>query len=388
MSLVRRVNRVAVAAVLRQQHRSVGIFAGRGTPEPAGDSGKADARIAKVSRGLSGVFQGSSGQPEPVDPYLEVVDSGHGSLLRAKLPPFSSLITQVGQTVGQSPSARSRATPRGTFLVAALRPLLGRSMYVQEITTEDWAADVLISPKRSGDVVVLGLNGMVDYFVRRNCLLAQSRFIDVKTWSGIGATFNALAFDRAGGRGSIAVSAFGGLHRLVLAENEQYLVDPRYVVAWSATLDVAPQSGRPQPLEPKPQQLPASSAPHVSASTRTAPLVSNNPAVDNTMAAPRRSPAEPIQTASASTLRKASDMVLEKGLYPVWRVVRSAMRSTAYASVNAVRVSGWAAAKTTRTLAGVPDLYRVSGPGEIYISTRLSPRPWTRITETIAAKSS
>ncbi|KAJ1728461.1 hypothetical protein LPJ72_005459, partial [Coemansia sp. Benny D160-2] len=105
-----------------------------------------DGDATRAVGGLSGILK-SARAPAPVDPRFEVVGtstSGAGegaSLVRVKMPPYSVFYTQVGQTLGQSRGARTRATTRGSAAVAALRPLLGRSAFVQEITTDAAAAD-------------------------------------------------------------------------------------------------------------------------------------------------------------------------------------------------------------------------------------------------------
>ncbi|KAJ2664311.1 hypothetical protein IWW48_000828 [Coemansia sp. RSA 1200] len=376
-----------------------------------------DSDTTKAVGGISSIFKGTR-PPAPVDPRFEVIGTstsggsggGGSSLVRVKMPPYSVFYTQVGQTLGQSRSARTRATSRGTLAVAALRPLLGRSAFVQEITTEAAAADVLVAPTNPGDVVVVATDGGTDYYVRRRCILAQTKFLSVSTWNGLGAGFSPLAFDRVGGRGTFVLNSVGGgIHRLVLDEGEDYYVDPRFVVAWSSTLSVAPQSGRPKPLAPRADdavsadaggvQNPAADRP-ADAYVPSSSLVSNNPAVRNNVVSPARSPAEPLQTMryltqsdksdakdQRSAAAKIASRVLQTTVWPLWRITKNAARGAAYASVNAVRVGGWAAAKTTKTLAGVPDLYRVTGPGDIYVATRISPRPWRRATHAVAAKS-
>ncbi|KAJ2548605.1 hypothetical protein EV175_004763, partial [Coemansia sp. RSA 1933] len=325
---------------------------------------------------LRGILQNAK-PPAPVDPRFEVIDSGYGSLVRAKMPPYSVFYTQVGQTLGQSPKAQTRATTRGALAVAALKPFLGRSAFVQEITTSESPADVLVAPRSPGDVVVIGSDGSADYFVRRKCLLAQTKFLSVSTWSGLGAGLGPLAFDRVGGRGTFVLNSVGGLHRLVLQEGEDYYVDPRYVVAWSSTLSVAPQSGRPLPLHPRTDR-PLKPTAAADTYTPASQLLSNNPAMQNSVASPARSPTQPLQTAhhstdagskgpsSSSKATRVASRILDSTVWPLWRIVKNGTRGAVYASINAVRVGGWAAAKTTKTLAGVPDLYRISGPGDVY----------------------
>ncbi|KAJ2804258.1 hypothetical protein H4R20_002576 [Coemansia guatemalensis] len=402
----RRTGALLQSVVQRQEARGLSLFPNPHTQASDKSENSVDpeqSRLNKVSRGLSSVFQGAQ-RPAPVDPRFEVISSGHGSLVVAKMPPYSQLYAQVGQALGVSVGAQSRATFRGAAVVAALRPLLGRKCFVQEITTEERAAEVMLAPKLPGDVAVVGMSGAVDYYMRRGSVLAQSRFLSISTWAGIGAGFNALAFDRVAGRGSAVINAVGGLHRLVLAEGEEYLVDPRFVVAWSSGLQIEPLSGRPQPWSSNTKAVskepPVSSeaSTHVdgtaSSAARAVPLVSKNPAISNTVASPARSPAEPVQAAKASSLggkggiRGIGSKILDAGIHPLWRAIKAGTSRALYASANVVRINAWTAGKTTRTLAGVPDLYRVVGPGDIYVTTRLTPKPWTRISQTISAKSS
>ncbi|KAJ2746560.1 hypothetical protein GGI20_001271 [Coemansia sp. BCRC 34301] len=392
-----------LAACLRSSRRSISTNQARRNDKAkakANANANDSATLNAVSRSLSSLFQGTPA-PTPVDPRFEVISSSHGSLVLARLPPYSQLYAQIGQTLGRSPRARSRATTKGAAAVAALRPLLGRQAFIQEISTDASAAEILLAPKHAGDVVVVGMDGSSDYFMRRGCLLAQTKFLTVSTWNGIGAAFNALAFDKVSGRGSAVINALGGLHRLVLNEGEEYFVDPRYVVAWSSTLDVAFQTGRPKPLQPHEA---STSAPevttlhHPSATGYPTPFIARSSTLDNHISQPARSPTESTQKVSATssapngtnedTKQSIAAKLYSLGVLPVWRVVKRSMRTAAYASANAARVGGWAVAKTTRTLAGVPDLYRVTGPGDIYVSTRLAPKPWTRLSNTIAAKSS
>ncbi|KAJ2062100.1 hypothetical protein GGI17_002667 [Coemansia sp. S146] len=390
---------LALASRLATGRRSISVFHAQRNKEndPTNNSTATDSGLNAVSRNLSSLFQGTP-TPAPVDPRFEIVDSNHGSLVLARLPPYSQLFAQVGQTLGQSPRAHSRATTKGAAAVAALRPLLGRHAFIQEISTGTHPAEVLLAPKHAGDVVVLGMDGRQDYFVRRGRLLAQTKFLTVSTWQGIGAAFNALAFDKVSGRGSAVVNTFGGLHRLVLKEGEEYLVDPRYVVAWSSTLDVAPQSGRPKPLSPRAATAPEPPTKHrADGAHRATPFIASSPTLDNHISQPAKSPADSTQKATAATssgpaAKESKQSVAAKlyahSLVPLWRVLKNGGRAIVYASANALRASAWAAAKTTRTLAGVPDLYRVAGPGDIYVSTRLAPKPWTRLSSTIAARSS
>ncbi|KAJ1648198.1 hypothetical protein LPJ64_000459 [Coemansia asiatica] len=410
-AFVRQANSLLLKATKKafqhtQKKRAVSVFL-NDNHEKQQQASSTDQPESKVGRSLSSIFQNSQ-PPAPADPHFTVISSGFGSLVMAKMPPHSQFFTRVGLTLGQSPSARSKAVTTGP--TAPLRSLLGRQIFMQEITTDSKSADILLAPKMPGDVAVVGINGSVEFYVRKSCLVARTKFLQVSTWNAIGAKFHALAFDRVAGRGSMVLNTHGGLHRLVLNQDEVYLVDPRYVVAWSSNLKVCPQSGRPKPLAPDHTMSSTSnsnspnngSKPDAVASPQVAPLMSNTPTVENKISWPAPSPTKPTQTvkqttaaASSDAKNKASGNSSDKksNIFSVFAVrmldlVKRSTRSALYASANALRNGGWAAAKTTRTLAGVPDLYRVTGPGEIFVSTRLAPKPWTRITNAISARSS
>ncbi|KAI7830866.1 mitochondrial biogenesis protein AIM24 [Kickxella alabastrina] len=326
------------------------------------------AFVRSLSLFTSGGSTGAGTAPvRHSDPRFTLLGS---SLLQVQLPPFSQLYTRPGQTLGQSAQARTKAVLPGP--TSLLKPLIGRPAFLQEISTDTRAADILLAPRMPGALAVVGMDGAAGLFVRRGCWLARTRFLQVSAWKGIGGGggFGALAFDSVTGKGTVVLNATGEIHRLVLGDAEEYLVDPRFVVAWADSLRVVPQDA------PSTQQTsdhnPTAPTTGAVVVERAAPLVGSAPVVENRVSSLPPSPARSAQTVGESTM--ATPPGGEPGNALAARILAAA--------------GAWAVLKATRTLAGVPDLYRVTGPGEIYVSTRLAPKPWTRITENIAAKSS
>ncbi|KAJ1887995.1 hypothetical protein LPJ66_008803 [Kickxella alabastrina] len=356
--------------------RRLSLFTNGGAGSGSGDA---------IGRNLTSLFQGTTHQrPPPSDPRFTLLGS---SLLQVQLPPFSQLYTRPGQTLGQSAQARTKAVLPGP--TSLLKPLIGRPAFLQEISTDARAADILLAPRMPGALAVVGMDGAAGLFVRRGCWLARTRFLQVSAWKGVsgGGGFGALAFDRVAGKGTVVLNATGEIHRLVLGDAEEYLVDPRFVVAWADSLRVVPQDA------PSTQQISDQnpSAPTTGAVVveRAAPLVGSAPVVENRVSALPPSPARSAQTVGESTMATPPGGKPGNALAArILAAVSGSARAVVGASAGAAKTGAWAVLKATRTLAGVPDLYRVTGPGEIYVSTRLAPKPWTRITENIAAKSS
>ncbi|KAJ1721101.1 hypothetical protein LPJ53_004335 [Coemansia erecta] len=348
------------------------------------------SRSSGLPRKLTAAFQGAQ-PPAPQDPHFTPLDTPHGTLLQAKLPPFSAFYAHANSTLGQPPTAHTKTRMLGA--TSPLRPLLGRPAFVSEISTAEDAADVLLAPRLPGALAVIPVSGAEGgYFVRSACVLARTKFLARTTWDALGAMFHPLAFDRVDGRGALVINSFGGIHRLVLDAGEQYLVDPRYILAWSAALHVELPDGQKataahRTAQPDTRAASASAAGSQQQQPPVAPLMSAGLAVENKPAWPAPSPAKPAQVASAST-QDSGRSAAARAAGKVAASAGDAARWLLAASTGAVKTASWAASRTARRLAGVPDLYRVTGPGEIYVSTRLIPKPWTRLADRISARSS
>jgi hypothetical protein len=48
---------------------------------------------------------------------------------------------------------------------------------------------------------------------------------------------------RISGKGTLAITGYGGLYRLILQPNEEYLISPKHLIAWDAAMDPTPEIG-------------------------------------------------------------------------------------------------------------------------------------------------
>ncbi|KAF9917185.1 hypothetical protein BX616_001713 [Lobosporangium transversale] len=174
-------------------------------------------------------------QPSVADPEFEVVSAGLGSMLHVRLPSRSELYAAPGAAVGSSAEVESELSTASNPLKALGRRLAGGSLYFQKFSTSMVAGDVLLAPQYMSDIAAIRMDGTSEYYIRRDSFLARSPRVILQLGlakAGLGVT-NFFAH-RVTGRGTLAIASYGGIYRLVLAPNEEYLVNPRHLIAWEA----------------------------------------------------------------------------------------------------------------------------------------------------------
>ncbi|KAF8982480.1 hypothetical protein BGZ46_001206 [Entomortierella lignicola] len=174
-------------------------------------------------------------QPSVADPEFEVVSAGLGSMLHVRLPSRSELYAAPGAAVGSSAEVESELSTASNPLKALGRRLAGGSLYFQKFSTSSTAGDVLLAPQYMSDIAAIRMDGTSEYYIRRDAFLARSPRVILQLGlakAGLGVT-NFFAH-RVTGRGTLAIASYGGIYRLVLAPNEEYLVNPRHLIAWEA----------------------------------------------------------------------------------------------------------------------------------------------------------
>ncbi|KAG0243306.1 hypothetical protein BGW41_002491 [Actinomortierella wolfii] len=193
------------------------------------------------TRGIMSVIPGINNaskwvkQPSVADPEFEVVSAGLGSMLHVRMPARSELFAAPGAAVGSSANIGSELSTASNPLKALGRRLAGGSLYFQKFSTTETEGDVLLAPKHMSDIAAIRMDGTSEYYVRRDAFLARSPRIILQLGiakAGFGLT-NLFAH-RVTGRGTLAIASYGGIYRLVLNEKEEYLVNPRHLIAWEA----------------------------------------------------------------------------------------------------------------------------------------------------------
>ncbi|KAJ3062294.1 hypothetical protein HK102_008816, partial [Quaeritorhiza haematococci] len=202
-------------------------------------------------------------KPSVADPEFEVVNAGPGSVLVVRLPPSSSLMTKVGTAICASSQVTSELSTEGGALQAGARTLSGGNFFYQKFSAQEKEGTVVIAPRRLGDVAAIEMDGSSQYYVRRSAFLASGPRVSVTTaMKGLGMALNGLFNYKVTGRGTLAITSYGGLYRLVLAPGEEFVVNPKFLVAWDAAThpySVSPASS-PSPSSSSPSSSPSSSS--------------------------------------------------------------------------------------------------------------------------------
>ncbi|CAM0136091.1 unnamed protein product [Umbelopsis sp. WA50703] len=178
----------------------------------------------------------SISSPGKSEPEFSIVSTGVGSLLLVKLPPHTDIVAATGTAVGSSNKVLAKLTTDGGSISAASRRVLGDLMFRQKFETHDEYGDVLLSPASIGEIAIIKINGSTEYAMRRDAFLAKTSRVSVDLGFG-GIKGKETGFvhriaHKVRGPGTIAISHYGGLYRVVLDNDEEYLANPSHLVAW------------------------------------------------------------------------------------------------------------------------------------------------------------
>jgi uncharacterized protein (TIGR00266 family) len=170
----------------------------------------------------------------------EILYPGAFPLVRVQLAHGETLKAESGAMVSMSPSivVESRAEG-GLFKALSRRMLTGEHFFFQTLTAAHGAGEVLLAPTVPGDIVVIELDGLHEYFVQKDGFLAGSEAVTIdSTMQSLsrgllgGEGFFIL---KIGGEGSLIINSFGAIHKVELKPEEDYIVDNSHLVAWTAT---------------------------------------------------------------------------------------------------------------------------------------------------------
>ncbi|KAI9193483.1 mitochondrial biogenesis AIM24-domain-containing protein [Polychytrium aggregatum] len=268
--------------------------------------------------------------PSEPEPQLKVLQPDHaGSLLLAALPPSSHIITGFSTSIGYSSNIISSLSREGGWSESVSRKAAGGPLFFQQYTARDSAGDVLITPKSFGSIDIVSLDGSRELYIRRKNFLAATPHIAVDNrLRAFGLSVDGLFNYKVSGRGQLALQSCGTLYRIHLKSGEQYIVHPSYIVGWDTSVETTP--------------LVAPSTPHVALEQ-----------------AAKTQAQDATASASASTLASR-----------IGESITGYARAVKHSSVRTVLWVLWAVrARVKAALDGDKGLYRLEGPGDIYISS-------------------
>jgi len=158
------------------------------------------------------------------------------SIARVTLAANETVRAESGAMVGMSAGVIIETKMQGGLLKSLARSVLGgESFFVNTFRAGPAGGEILLAPSLPGDVFTLELTGE-SLLVQSGSYLASSEAVETDTkWSGAKTFFGGegLIMLRCTGTGSLALSSFGAIHEMELAEGQTYTVDTGHLVAFT-----------------------------------------------------------------------------------------------------------------------------------------------------------
>ncbi|CAG8536923.1 12648_t:CDS:2 [Ambispora gerdemannii] len=186
--------------------------------------------ISHVSPGINNASSWLS-HPSVSDPTFQVISPGSlGALLLVKLPPKSEIYAASGTAIAVSSKVTVERTVDGNFVIALGRKMAGGQLIYHKFTTESLPGDILITPGSLSDIAAISMDGRSEYYVRKGAFLAKGPRVTLGISGGALRSFGY----RVTGRGTLVITNYGAIHRLILNAGDEYLVNPKHLIAWDA----------------------------------------------------------------------------------------------------------------------------------------------------------
>lgn len=161
------------------------------------------------------------------------------AVARVELDAGEVIRAEPGAMVSMSPHLKLESKMQGGLLSALGRSMLGgESMFQSTYTAEGKPGEILLAPSTPGDIMGVTLSDQ-SYFVQGGSYLAGSTALQMDTKFGGLKTFFAgegAFMLKLSGTGLLLLSSFGAIHKIVLAEGEDYIVDTGHIVAFEASV--------------------------------------------------------------------------------------------------------------------------------------------------------
>ncbi len=170
----------------------------------------------------------------------DILYPGAFPMAKVHLASGESVKAESGAMVACSPTVDVESKMEGGFLGALSRKMLsGEKFFFQTLRASRGAGEVLLAPTVPGDIVVLELDGVTEYYVQKDGFLAGAEGVKIESRAqslsrGLlgGEGFFIL---KISGSGPLILNSFGAIHKVELKPDEEYIVDNSHLVAWSAT---------------------------------------------------------------------------------------------------------------------------------------------------------
>eukprot|EP01137_Pigoraptor_chileana_P007292 Opistho-2@52687 len=171
---------------------------------------------------------------------FKVLDAGAYASLEVTLHRGETVKAESDAMVSTSGDVAIGGRMDGGILSGLARSLFtGESFFLQTLTAEGEASDVVLAPKYPGDIILLDVRPRHEYMLQKGAYLASEPGVSIV--SAVDSNLMRGAFSgqgffllKAAGQGTVAISAYGTTLRYQLGPGQARVVDNGHVVAWTA----------------------------------------------------------------------------------------------------------------------------------------------------------
>jgi uncharacterized protein (TIGR00266 family) len=170
----------------------------------------------------------------------KIFDQGAFASLEVELAKGESIKAESGAMVSMDANIELTGNAEGGLLGGLGRMLAGEKFFLQTITANNKTGKVMLAPTMLGNIQEIDLNDET-FNVQKDGFFAGEAALNISTkmqnltrglFSGEG--FFVL---KISGTGKLFVSSFGGIVKIDIPKNSEYIVDNSHLVAWPDSLD-------------------------------------------------------------------------------------------------------------------------------------------------------
>jgi len=161
------------------------------------------------------------------------------AVAHVELDAEEAIRTESGAMVGMSSNLNLQSKMEGGLFKALGRAMLaGESMFQSTYTAQGGPGEILLAPSTPGDILGVELNNQ-SFMVQAGSYLAGSTALNIETkFAGMGSLIGGEGafMVRVTGTGTLLLSSYGAIHKIVLDPGEVYVVDSGHIVAFESSV--------------------------------------------------------------------------------------------------------------------------------------------------------
>jgi uncharacterized protein (TIGR00266 family) len=170
---------------------------------------------------------------------FEILYPGAFSTLLVNLEHGEAIKAESGAMITMSETLDVESRLEKGVLGGLTRKLLtGESLFFQTLLASRGPGEAMLASAYPGEIAILELDGSEEYVLQKDGFLAAEESVEISTKAQNLAKglFSGEGFFvmRAGGVGKLAISTYGGIHKLTVPPGQTRIIDNSHMVAWSA----------------------------------------------------------------------------------------------------------------------------------------------------------